>query len=206
MSMISGGGGLGQTGGPAPRSRALTITLVVLGAIVLFGAGVALSWFLRGGSGDGPAAPTAPVSPTCVATTVVPGVGLPKPGTVSINVYNATDRTGLAAGTAGVLKGRGFTVGEIANDPLGKTIKASAELRHGPKGKANATLLSFYIPGAKLVADDRTDASVDVVLGEKFKAVRSPAQVQKALTAPVVTKSGPGCTSSPAAPPASASP
>ena len=201
------GGGYGQTGGPAPRSRALTVTLVVLGAIVLFGAGVALSWFLRGGNGGGGAAgPTSGASPTCVATTTVPGVGLPKPGTVSINVYNATDRTGLAASTAGVLKGRGFTVGEIANDPLGKTVRPSAELRYGPKGEQNAKLLSFYIPGAKLVQDDRTDASVDVVLGEKFKAVRSPAQVQKALTTPVVTRSGPGCSSSPAAPPASARP
>lgn len=194
MSVISGPN-LGPSGGPPPqRSRAVNIALVAVLAVVLFGAGVALAWFLRGGSDDA-AQPGGTPTPQCVSTTTVPGVGMPKPGTVSINVYNSTDRTGLAAATAATLKGRGFVIGTIANDPLGKKIAASAELRHGPKGVKNAQLLRYYIAGAKLVTDDRTDASVDVVLGEGYKKVRPPAAVEELLKKPVVTQTGPGCPS-----------
>lgn len=201
MTMMSGSN-LNPSGGPAPaRSRGLTVALVALMAVVLFAAGVGLSWLLRGGNDSGAAAPDA--SPTCVTTTTVPGVGLPKPATVSVNVYNATDTSGLAARTGITMKGRGFTVGTIANDPLGKTVNVSAEIRYGPKGAKNAELVQFYVAGSKLVLDERTDASVDLVLGEKFKSVRSADAVQAALTKPVVTSTGPGCAKTPKAPPAS---
>ncbi len=193
------GGGAGSPA-PAPRSRAGTVVLLVLGALVLFAAGVGLSWLLRGGTGATGSDQPAP-GPTCVTTTAVPAATLPKPATVSVNVYNATDTSGLAARTAATMKARGFTVGDVDNDPLSKTIKASAEIRYGPKGKENAQLIVFYVPGAKLVADDRTDASVDLVLGEKFKAVRAQDAVDKAINTPVVTSSGPGCTSTPPATP-----
>lgn len=192
---------LGGTGsGGSSRSRATTVVLLVVGALVLFAAGVGLSWLLRGGTGADGADQPAP-SPTCVMTTVVPSATMPAPATVSVNVYNSTDTTGLAARTAATMKARGFTVGDVDNDPLDKTIKASAEIRYGPKGKQNAQLVAFYVPGAKLVVDDRTDASVDLVLGEKFKSVRPQAAVDKLLNTPVVTGTGPGCTSSPAASP-----
>ncbi len=192
------GGGTGSGG--SSRSRVGTIVLLVLGALVLFAAGVGLSWLLRGGTGTtGSNEPTP--GPTCVTTTVVPASTLPAPATVSVNVYNATDTTGLAARTAATMKARGFTVGDVDNDPLDKTIKASAEIRYGPKGKENAQLVRFYVAGAKLVADDRTDASVDLVLGEKFKNVRPQAAVDKAMNTPVVTSSGPGCDATPAASP-----
>jgi LytR cell envelope-related transcriptional attenuator len=197
MSMISGGNLSPSSGPNPPRSRLGVVVLVGVLAVVLFGAGVGLSVLLRGGT-DEAAQPVA--EPTCVTTTTVPEVTLPKPGTVSVNVYNATDRSGLAASTGVALKGRGFNVGEIANDPLGKNIKGVAQLRYGTKGESNAELLVFYFPGAKLVADDRTDASVDVVLGAKFDSVESTKKVRKATTKPVVTSEPPGCASSPASP------
>ena len=200
---IMSGSNLSPSGGPAAgRSRGTMIALVALMAVVLFAAGVGLSWLLRGGNDSG-AAPGAGASPTCVTTTTVPGVGLPKPATVSVNVYNATDQSGLAARTGITLKGRGFTVGTIANDPLGKTVNASAEIRYGPKGAKNAEMVQFYVAGSKLVLDQRTDASVDVVLGEKFKSVRTADAVQSAMNKPVVTSTGPGCAKPPAAPAAS---
>ncbi|HET8971569.1 MAG TPA: LytR C-terminal domain-containing protein [Candidatus Nanopelagicales bacterium] len=168
------------------------VVLVGVLAVALFGAGVGLSVLLRGGDGEGAVPVT---TPSCVTTTTVPGVALPKPGTVSVNVYNSTDRAGLAAATGVALKGRGFNVGEVANDPLKKNVKASAELRFGTKGEKNAALLVYYVPGAKLVQDDRTDASVDVVLGAKFTSVTSSAKVSKNLAEPVVTSTGPGCSS-----------
>jgi hypothetical protein len=197
MSMTSGGNLSPSSGPNPPRSRLGVVLLVGVLAVVLFGAGVGLSIVLRGSGGDS-AAPVA--EPTCVTTTTVPDVTLPKPGTVSVNVYNATDRSGLAASTGVALKGRGFNVGEIANDPLGKNIKGVAQVRYGTKGETNADLLVFYIPGAKMVQDDRTDASVDVVLGAKFDSVETTKKVRKAMTTPVVTTEPPGCGSSSASP------
>ena len=45
---------------------------------------------------------------TCVTVTVTPGAALPEPATVTVNVYNATDRSGLARTTADELKAREF--------------------------------------------------------------------------------------------------
>ena len=186
-STLSPSGGSGP-----PRSRGTVIALVVVLAFVFFGAGVAITYLLRGNK-DATALPAPAAS--CVTTTARPGVTLPKPGTVSINVYNATNRSGLARRTATTMTGRGFVVGKVANDPLGKTVPGVAELRHGPTGAQNAALLAYYFPGATLVNDARTDASVDVVLGAKFSVVPSAAAIGAALAKPVPVASGPGCAS-----------
>lgn len=186
-STLSPSGGSGP-----PRSRNTVIALVVVLALVFFAAGVGVTYLLRG-SKDTTALP-AP-GPSCVTASARPGITLPKPGTVSINVYNATTRSGLARRTATTMTGRGFTVGKVANDPLGKTVTGVAELRHGPTGAQNAALLAYYFPGATLVTDTRADASVDVVLGAKFSIVPSAAAVEAALAKPVPVASGPGCTS-----------
>lgn len=200
MTMMSGST-LNPSGGPGPqRSRATMVALAVVLALVFFGAGVAVTYLLRGNNqaaGPGPS-PGA----SCVTTSARPGVTLPKPGTVSINVYNATTRSGLAHRTAVTMTGRGFVVGKVANDPLGKNVTGVAELRYGPTGEQNAALLAFYFPGAKLVNDGRTDASVDVVLGAQFSLVPSAAAIQTALAKPVPVVSGTGCASTtPAASP-----
>lgn len=198
MSTLSPSGGP-----PAGRSRTSTVALVVVMAVLLFAAGVALSWFLRGNGGTNQASGPSP-SPECTTTTAKP-VALPKPGQVSVNVYNSTDRTGLAASTAATLQERGFVVGTVANDPLGTTVAGTAEIRYGPKGEDEAKLVQYYFAGSKLVLDDRKDTSVDVSLGEKFKQVRPQAAVDQAIAEPVVTTTGPGCSKAASTPSSSAS-
>jgi hypothetical protein len=61
-------------------------------------------------------------------------------------------------------------------------VTGVAEIRFGTKGKSGATLLSYYLPGAKLVNITRADAAVDVVLGQAFKSVATPAAVKAAET------------------------
>ncbi|HEY7858599.1 MAG TPA: LytR C-terminal domain-containing protein [Candidatus Nanopelagicales bacterium] len=192
MTMMSGSTLSPSGGSGPPRSRGTVIALVVVLALVFFAAGAAVTYLLRGNKNA--AALPAPAA-SCVTTSARPGVTLPKPGTVSINVYNATNRSGLARRTATTMTGRGFTVGKVANDPLGKTVTGVAELRHGPTGAQNAALLAYYFPGATLVSDGRTDASVDVVLGAKFTIVPSATAVEVALAKPVQVTSGPGCQS-----------
>ena len=187
----TGAGGLAPTGGGGRRGLSTgTIVAIVVGMALLFAAGFGLSRLLNGSSSGGSGGST---SEPCVTTTVTPGAGLPKPATVTVNVYNATDRSGLARKTAVEMKARGFVIGKVANDPLGKSVVVSAEVRHGPKGLAQARLVSFYVPGSVLVADTRADATVDMVLGEAYSGVASPAEVTKALASPSPTSSGPGC-------------
>lgn len=208
------------SGGPRPSARhrrkqspVVAIVLVAIGMVILFGAGYGLSRIIQGsGSSDAGSttAPTdgsettaAPEPEPCVTVTVTPGAGLPSPAQVTTNVYNATDRTGLAATTAEELQVRGFLIGVIDNDPLAKTITSVAEIRHGPSGEQAARLMAFYIPGAELVDDGRKDATIDTVLGAAYTSVAPQSEVDAALAAPSPSPSGPGC--SPSAAPATES-
>jgi hypothetical protein len=202
------------SGGPRPSARhrrkqspVVAVVLVAIGMVILFGAGYGLSRIIQGsGSSDagGTSAPTdgsatsdAPEPQPCVTVTVTPGAGLPSPAQVTSNVYNATDRTGLAASTAEELQVRGFLIGVIDNDPLAKTITGVAEIRHGPSGEQAARLMAFYIPGAELVDDGRKDATIDTALGAAYTSIAPQSEVDAALAAPSPSPSGPGCSPTP---------
>lgn len=142
------------------RARRQTITLLFVGGLLLVSFLFAAAYY--GGWFDDPkpatsGRPCTPVTPSKV-----------KPSQVKVNVYNASTRNGLARRVAGDMKDRGFVVGTIANDPLHRSVKTSAEVRYGTKGKAGAELVSSEVPGAKLVADKRKDATVDLVLGATY--------------------------------------
>jgi hypothetical protein len=202
MSMLSGQG-ITPSGEGRRRHPVTTTIVVVLMLAVLFGAAYGAVRLLRGSSND--TSPQAAATP-CTTATAHPGTALPKPATVTINVYNATDRTGLAKRTSAELATRGFVIAKVANDPLSKKVTAVAELRYGSKGLANAQLLRYYLPGAVLVADKRSDATVDVVLGNAFTVVAPQAAVTAALAKPVLVVSGSVCpTPSPSARPKSPS-
>jgi hypothetical protein len=194
MSMLSGTV-LGPSGdGPRKRHPAATAVIVLLMMAVLFAATFGAVRLLKGSDSPTPTASDTTTPGPCVTTTVRPGVVLPKPGTVKTNVFNATTRAGLARKTANELKARGFVIGTIANDPLGKALGTVGEIRYGPKGKDNALLMRFYLPGAALTLDARTDATIDVVLGAKYVAVSPQKTVNAALAKPVPVASGSGCT------------
>ena len=196
--------------GPRPTSRhrrrqspVVAIVLVVVGMVILFGAGYGLSRIIQGASsGDASSSSTATGGDTstatsepqpCVTVTVTPGAGLPSAAQVTTNVYNATDRTGLAATTAEELQVRGFVIGAIDNDPLSKTVTGVAEIRHGPSGESAAQLMAFYLPGAELVNDGRKDATIDTVLGAAYTEVAPQSEVDASLASPSPSPSGPGC-------------
>jgi hypothetical protein len=73
-------------------------------------------------------------------------------------------------------------VGQVANDPLKKKIEAPAEIRFGPNGKAGSELVAKLVEGAVPTQDTRADASVDLVIGNGFKAL---------VVAPTTTTSTP---------------
>ena len=181
--------------------RWLVIVLVIVGVLVVIAAVYAVIVFVNRPSDETPAA-QASSSPECVSTTTLPDETLPSPKKVTIRVLNATIRQGLARKVADELSDRGFTIDDVANDEVVRKQTGVAELRYGPKGRQQALLLQYYLPGAKLVPDDRKGKIVDVALGESFKDVALQGEVDVALTTPTVTQVGAGCPSSDASQPA----
>lgn len=160
---------LGREPRPAPtpqserarhrRNRALTTIGLVLLAL-FFAFWFAYSYYRDAGDASG----RAPV-PTCRPASSRDVT----PATVKVNVYNATNRAGLAKSTSEVVADLGFQVGDIANDPLKRKVAGPAEVRFGPKGKAGADILLAVVgKGAVAVQDTRKDATVDLVLGTAF--------------------------------------
>jgi hypothetical protein len=101
----------------------------------------------------------------------------------TLNVYNSTQRHGLAAHTAAELKQRGFVIGQVTNDPLKATLAIAAQVRGGKSQAAEERQVAAEVPGAQIQTDSRNDPSVDLVLGTGFTSLASTQQVTSALQA-----------------------
>jgi hypothetical protein len=164
----------------ARRRRAL-ITLAVVALMLFFAFWYAYSYYRD--SNNPKAAPTT----TCTTTAAAKPTGKATartPAQVTVNVYNATERNGLAAKTATEIRKRGYRVSTVSNDPLQRTVTIPAEVRYGTSGTASAKLVLTLVKGAKAVRDSRADASVDLVLGEKFTALTPAPKTTPAATTP----------------------
>jgi hypothetical protein len=138
--------------------------LIVLGVVVLglfFAFWYAWSYYQADNSARAsrpPAATCAPYDPDVVT-----------PETTRVNVYNASDRVGLAGSVARSLRERGFVIAKVANDPSSRKAPKVAEIRYGVRGEAQAKLLRSTLPkGTTLVKDKRKVATVDLALGAKY--------------------------------------
>ncbi len=119
---------------------------------------------------------------------------------LQVRVYNATAREGLARTVASQLVGRGYAIVATDNDPLSgiRPVEASAEVRYGPAGARQAALVRRQVPGARLYEDARQGSVVDLVLGDRFRRLATPAELargRQGLVAPAPAKA-------PAKPPA----
>ncbi|MGH8775324.1 MAG: LytR C-terminal domain-containing protein [Jiangellaceae bacterium] len=152
---------------PADRrhSRTALTLLVLAGSVFLAG------WYAWNSltSPDDESDATAP--PVCQPAAPTDA---PAPADVRLNVYNATDRNGLASATAGAMRERGFAILDVANDPLDKEVTASAEVRASEDTQAVASLVMAQVAGAVFVPDERTDGTVDLVVGEAFTELAAP--------------------------------
>lgn len=106
-----------------------------------------------------------------------------EPNTVTLRVFNGTDRGGLAQEVAAALQERGFVVEEIANDPTEREVTGVGELRHGPRGNEAADFVRLFLPQAGDFPDTRATATVDVVVGPDFAGLAPPEDVDAALAA-----------------------
>lgn len=124
-------------------------------------------------TGTGPST----VQPTCSPAGKT--LTLPKPGAVTVTVLNGSTRYRLATEVSTLLKARGFKTG-IPNDAPSQ-LSSIGQIQYGKAGKSGATLLGYYLPGAALVAESRSDAAVTLVLGAAYHALATPAAVTKSL-------------------------
>ena len=183
---------------PAQRPLWLTVLLIFVAMLVLFGVGFGIATLLKGsGSADSVDSSASPsVSATvdgCTTIMVTPAEVLPLASRVTINVYNSTKRVGLAGDAAKLLGVRGFKIAKVENDPLGVVIEGEGEIRYGPKGEAAAKLMAYHFPTATLVNDGRKGKRVDVVLGQQFTDLANDAEVVAQLAQPSPSASPQGC-------------
>jgi zona occludens toxin (predicted ATPase) len=172
------------------RRRRALITLVLVALMLFFAFWYAYSYYRSSGEAVAAPAPTCTTAAPAAPAAPAKAAAAPKPADITINVYNATSRDGLAGKTASDVRERGFKVATVTNDPLQRTVTGTAEVRYGKSGAAKAKLVLGLVKGAKPVRDARTDASVDLVLGDKFTALTAPA---KQVAAPAAGATVPDC-------------
>ena len=156
-------------------SLARVRALIFLGVLILMAAGV-VTWTITHDDQNNAGA----VGRQCTKGEVRADTSVPKEQNVQLDVYNSTDRTGLAVDTATKLEGYKFHVLKKSN--LSVVVHGSAEIRFGPKTVGGAQLVLAYVPGAQKVFDiNRDSATVDLVLGDEFNGLRTPTDVKEAL-------------------------
>lgn len=120
---------------------------------------------------------------SCSDGEVAVDLTLSDPQDIEINVYNATDQAGLASQVAEDFTNRGFHVAEHDDDPLDAEVAEVAMLRYGPEAVGNAHVLQAYFlnAAARQFDIEREDATVDVVVGNRFRQLATETEVKQAI-------------------------
>ncbi|MET8679078.1 LytR C-terminal domain-containing protein [Streptomyces sp. NPDC004647] len=111
---------------------------------------------------------------------------MPKPAEITVNVYNATPRSGLAKQTADELKKRGFKIGKVGNAPAtyDKKVKGSGMLLGARKADdGQFKVLGTQLAGATTQADRRKGEDIDLIIGDAFKTLSEKKSADQALVA-----------------------
>jgi hypothetical protein len=177
---------------PRRRGRIVAAAVAVATALGVLGWGSSqlIDVFAGGGGNSTKADARKPAS--CLRGSPSPSSSpvsftLPKPEDVTVNVYNATTRSGLAKKTADSLASRGFDIGSFGNaDPAyDRKVRQAALLLAGPDGQAAARTVGAQFAGTAAFRTDpkRTGTTVDLMIGNTFTKVNGAAAVQKAMSA-----------------------
>lgn len=168
------------------RHVTTAVTLVVL-LVILVVAGVVgfNALFAPLPSSDEPTA--AAPSPSC---TPEPTRGKLKTKDVSVNVFNAGTRSGLAGSTYDALRARGFKGGEIGNAPSANVRRAQVWIVEGEEdaGRLVARQLGKKAKPRVVSAEEDLADGVDLVVGNGFRKL-----VRGAPRSVKVTQAGETC-------------
>ena len=104
---------------------------------------------------------------------------------VTVSVYNAGQRSGLARDTMGLFERAGFKAGAVGNAP--DDLKVDRAVVYSTKDDDPAAELVARALGKKtqvVHADEDLGPGVDVVIGDKFKRLAAAAPTRVALPEP----------------------
>lgn len=147
------------------RRRVLHGVVLVL-LIGLIAAGIILAMAIINGRLKLPSAEPAPAPVSSCPASMYDYV---PPDKVNLNVYNSTSRPGIARSVADEFLARKFVVGNVSNINAG--YRGVAAVVSGAAGQASAFTVQRHVPGSDYFQDGRTDASVDVILAQDYKAL-----------------------------------
>ncbi|WP_199885490.1 LytR C-terminal domain-containing protein [Streptomyces sp. CB00455] len=128
-------------------------------------------------------APEAAAAPSASAA-AKPAVVLPRPADITVNVYNATPRAGLAKAVGDELKKRGFVIGNVGNAPadFDKKVPGTGILVGSPATDKGAfSVLGTQLVGTTQQNDTRETADIDLILGDAFKELSTKEEADKAM-------------------------
>ncbi|OII60906.1 hypothetical protein BJP40_08620 [Streptomyces sp. CC53] len=172
---------------PRRRGRIAVAGIAAAAALGLAGWGTVQLIDVFGGDSTGTARrPTAGSTCKAASPSPVAAVALPRPAQITVNVYNATPRSGLAKATADELKKRGFTVGKIGNAPAVYDKKVAGPgilLGAPPAAKGAFPVLGTQLKGVETKTDTRETADVDLIIGSGFTTLATPSDATAAMTA-----------------------
>ncbi|KQW50687.1 hypothetical protein ASC77_25515 [Nocardioides sp. Root1257] len=137
-----------------------TVTLVVLGALLVVGA-------VWGWHATMEPLPAKVDSPICVDTDVAAGEKV-FPQQVVVSVYNASQREGLAGRTMGLLTDEGFVKGQAGNAAKAK-VSTAAIWTTDPESPDVRLVASYLGPDVDIERRDGVGVGVTVVVGDDFK-------------------------------------
>jgi hypothetical protein len=177
---------------PRGRRRLVFLVIASTAALGLIGWGTLQLIDVFTGGGDqataagSKAACATKASPSATTSTESATAGsLPKPDQITVNVLNATPRSGLAKETADELKKRGFRIGDVGNatNTYDKKVEGPGILL-GAKAAYSAALpvLNTQLSGAEVKTDGRDKTTeVDLIIGAGFKELTTKEDAEKAL-------------------------
>ncbi|MFF3158006.1 LytR C-terminal domain-containing protein [Streptomyces sp. NPDC057910] len=172
-----------------PRKRG-RLVLALFGAVVALGligwGTVQLIDVFGGGGGKAKAAAHGKNCPAPTASGSGAPQALPKPAQITVNVYNATPRGGLAKSVADELKKRGFAIGKVGNAPTeyDKKVANNGVLLGAPTAtRGPFSVLGTQLAGTTQKTDTRETQDVDLILGNTFANLNTPKDADTALAA-----------------------
>jgi hypothetical protein len=143
-----------------PQGARSALTIGVLGVLLL----VAAIW---GWSAATEPLPERVDTPICVSTPVGAGEKV-FPQQVTVSVYNAGHRQGLAARTMQIFTDRGFAEGKSGNVITRGKVRRAVIWTDDPKSPAVRLVASRLGPKTKAVRHDGPGVGVTVVVGDGF--------------------------------------
>jgi hypothetical protein len=148
---------------PRPHSRIrwrTPVTMVVLLGILVGGAWWGWNSLIKTSA-----------EPTCVEQKLPNNRLVPKQ--VVVNVYNGGAKAGTAGAVAEVLKKRGFNVAKIANEPKGDKVDGVSVRGATDDAPELRLVVGQLSQKAVPVGDNRTDHTVDLVLGRGYTTLKT---------------------------------